>query len=209
MLTTSVEPVEAKPGETVTFKVTAKLDPGFHIYKYSKTNGPGPVSTSFDFFDTAGLKVEGDWVASREPEKHKDPNFAEVDVVEYHEDEVTWSIKVKIPDGTAPGKKTLRCQARYQVCDAKLCSIPGQWTLPEAVLTVLPGNGSGPKAAAAAKLSDSKACAASPAGTKSQTTRPRSRPRPTSPARRPRRPRRRRPSSRPRRKPPFLLPIPN
>ena len=31
------QPAEAKPGETVTFKVTAKLDPGNHIYKYSKS----------------------------------------------------------------------------------------------------------------------------------------------------------------------------
>jgi hypothetical protein len=83
-LSASVEPARAKPGAAVTFKVTAKLDPGYHIYKYSKTEGPGPVSTSFDFFDPAGLEIEGDWTASKEPEKHKDPNFADVDVVEYH-----------------------------------------------------------------------------------------------------------------------------
>jgi len=149
-LTTSVDPAEARPGETVTFKVTAKLDPGSHIYKYSKSTvrGAGPVNTTFDFFDTAGLKVEGDWTASKEPEKHKDPNFADVDFVEFHADEVTWSIKLKIPEGTAPGKKSLRCQAGYMVCDAKHCSIPGQWTLPDAVLTVLPADGPGAKAAA-------------------------------------------------------------
>jgi len=97
VLTTAVEPAEAKPGETVTFKVTAKLDPGSHIYKFSKTEGPGPVTTSFDFFDPAGLKLEGDWLASKEAEKHKDPNFADIDFVEYHEDEVTWSVKLKVP----------------------------------------------------------------------------------------------------------------
>jgi len=148
-LTTSVEPAEAKPGELVTFKVTAKLDPGYHIYKYSNVEGTGPVNTSFDFFDRAGLKVEGDWVASKEPEKHKDPNFADLDVVEYHEDEVAWSIKLRIPPATEPGKKSLRCQARYMVCDAKTCSIAGQWTLPEAVLTVVaaaPGAGAAPAA---------------------------------------------------------------
>ena len=109
-------PAEAKPGETVTFKVTAKLDPGFHIYNYSKSNEarPGPINTTFDFFDPAGLKIEGDWTASQEPEKHKDPNFADVDFVEYHENEVTWSIKLKVPEGTEPGKKVLRCQAGYR-----------------------------------------------------------------------------------------------
>src|SRR5262249_5141393 len=35
-LTASVEPSEAKPGDTVTFKVTAKLQPTYHIYTYSK-----------------------------------------------------------------------------------------------------------------------------------------------------------------------------
>jgi thiol:disulfide interchange protein len=157
VFTTSVEPAEAKPGDAVTFRVTAKLDPGFHVYKYSKTQGPGPINTTFDFFDPAGLKVEGDWVPSKEPEKFKDPNFAEVDFVEYHEDEVTWRITLKIPEGTEPGKKALRCQARYQVCDAKRCSIPGQWTLPDAVLTVVPADGKGePKVAAVTKPAEPK-----------------------------------------------------
>jgi thiol:disulfide interchange protein len=157
-LTTSVDPAEARPGETVTFKVTAKLDPGSHIYKYSKSteHGSGPINTTFDFFDTAGLKVEGDWTPSKEPEKHKDPNFADVDSVEYHENEVTWSVKLKVPENTAPGKKALRCQARYMVCDARHCSFPGQWTLPEAVLTVSPADGTGAKTAAAAKPAEPK-----------------------------------------------------
>ena len=152
VLTTAVEPAEARPGETVTYKVTAKLDPGSHIYNYSKTKkrDAGPVKTTFDFFDPGGLKIEGDWTPSREPEKHKDPNFSDVDSVEYHENEVTWSIKLKIPGDAAPGKKVLRCQAGYMVCDEKHCSIPGQWTLPEAVLTVLPADGKAPKAAAKA-----------------------------------------------------------
>ncbi len=76
--------------------------------------------------------------------------------MEYHENEVTWSIKLKIPADVAPGNKVLRCQAGYMVCDAKHCSIPGQWTLPEAELTVLPAEGKGPKAAAAAKQAEPK-----------------------------------------------------
>ncbi len=146
-LTASVEPAQAKPGDVVTFKVTAKLDEGFHIYKYSKEQGGGPVPTSFDFFDRAGLEPDGDWTPSREPEKHKDPNFPDVDSVEYYEEEVTWSIKVKVPPGTTPGKKTLRCQARYMICDAKTCSIPGRWTLPAVELTVTDGDSPKPAAA--------------------------------------------------------------
>ncbi len=159
ILTTSVEPAEASSGQTVTFKVTAKLNPGYHIYKNSKEQGPGPANTTFDFFDTASLKVEGDWVASKEPEKHKDANFSEVDFVEYHVGEITWSIKLEIPPGTEPGKKSLRCQARYMVCDAKSCSMLGQWTLPEAVLTVLAPAAQG----VAAALADKQAASPTPA----------------------------------------------
>jgi thiol:disulfide interchange protein len=164
VLTTAVEPTEAKPGDTVTFKVKAKLDPGTHIYSYSKTQGPGPIRTSFDFFDPAGLKMAGFWSPSKEPEKHKDPNFADLEAVEYHEDEVTWSIKLSVPADAEPGKKVLRCQARYMVCNEKNCSVPGQWTLPDAVLTVLPATERGNERAAApaAPVEQPKAVAADP-----------------------------------------------
>jgi thiol:disulfide interchange protein len=149
-ITTSVEPSRAKPGETVTFKVIAKIDPGFHIYK--DTDKPkqwrsGPVYTTFDFFDTAGLKIEGEWAASKEAIKHKEPVWDELPFVEYYEDEVTWSIKLKIFEGTEPGKKVLRCQVGYMICNDKSCSSPGQWTLPDAELTVLPAQGSASKPA--------------------------------------------------------------
>ena len=169
VLTAAVEPAEARAGDTVTFKVTAKLDPGYHIYKYSKTPvAGGPINTSFDFFDPADLKVEGDWTSSAAPEKHKDPNFPAIDAVEYHEDQVTWSITLKIPEGTAPGKKALLCQVGYMVCDAKNCSIPGRWTLPATTITVLPSDGKGPKAAVTAPDTQPKSLAPTPANEESK-----------------------------------------
>jgi thiol:disulfide interchange protein len=148
-MTGSVEPSEAKPGSTVKFKVTAKLEPGFHVYKYTKEADPRPSDTTFDFFDTAGLKIEGDWVPSRAPIKHKDPNFPQLEFVEYYEDEVSWTITLRVPPATEPGKKVLRCQPHYQVCDDKTCSIPGQWTLPDVELTVVAGDAAQPKPASA------------------------------------------------------------
>ena len=125
-LTTAVEPSEAKPGDTVTFKVTAKVGPSYHIYKYAKISRPpggGPSFTTFDFFDTAGLKIAGDWTASKEPSKHKDPNFPALAFVEYYEDEVTWSITLEVSTDSTPGQKTLRLQAGYMVCNEKSCSV--------------------------------------------------------------------------------------
>jgi RNA polymerase sigma factor (sigma-70 family) len=139
-LTTSVEPSRAKPGDTIMLKVTAKIDHGYHIYKYIKTSTKpveGPVYTSFDLFDTDGLEVQGDWSASKEPARCKEANWPDLPFVEYHEDEVTWSIKLKVPPDTPAGKKTLRVQVGYMICSDKTCSVPGRWTLPDAALKVL------------------------------------------------------------------------
>ncbi|HMB02425.1 MAG TPA: thioredoxin family protein [Isosphaeraceae bacterium] len=133
----SVKPAEARAGETVMYQVWARLDPGWHIYKYVAGH-PSLRDTTFDFFDTAGLKIAGDWTASKPATRKAEPAFDNM-VLEFYEDEVTWRISLLIPPGTEPGKKTLRCQAGYQLCDASSCKLPGKWTLPDVVLTVLPG----------------------------------------------------------------------
>jgi thiol:disulfide interchange protein DsbD len=136
-LTTSVEPADVKPGSVITFSVTAKLKPGYHIYSYAaKKVPPGePIKTTFDLFETSGLKPEGGWTASHEAEKHKDTNFPDIPFVEYYEDKVTWSIKLRVPDDSAPGAKLIRVQAEYMVCNDKSCAT-GRWTLPDATVTV-------------------------------------------------------------------------
>jgi len=147
-LTTAVEPAEARPGATVTLKVTAKLSPGWHIYTYAKTQvGTGPRNTRLDLFDPAGLTPSGEWSASKEPTRHKEPAFPDLDSVSYFADEVTWSLPLKVPADAPAGKKALRCQAGYQVCDDNSCSFPGQWTLPDAELTVSGSDAPAPAAA--------------------------------------------------------------
>src|SRR6185437_5123410 len=102
------------------------------IYTYAReVNEVGPRHTLFDLFDTAGLTAAGEWTASKEATTRKEPAFPELESVSFYEDEVTWSIPLKVPADAAPGKKTLRCQASYQVCNAQSCSFPGRWTLPD------------------------------------------------------------------------------
>jgi thiol:disulfide interchange protein DsbD len=161
-VTPSVKPAEARAGETVTYQVTAKLKPGWHIYKYdTKPDSGGPRNTTFDFFETAGLKLKGGWTPSRPPIRKPEPAFDNM-VLEFYEDEVSWSITLEVPAGTAPGEKTLRCQAGYQICDASSCKIPGRWTLPDVVLKVVAGG-----AAASTSAPAPVAAAVQPAGSDS------------------------------------------
>ena len=110
----------------MTYKVTAKLEPGLHIYAVAKPdeNREGPIPTTFDFFDTAGLKIAGSWKPDREPEARPEPAFNN-QIIEFFENEVTWSIPLAVPADATPGKRTLRCQAGYQICNDRSCFPPG------------------------------------------------------------------------------------
>lgn len=162
-LTPSVKPVEARAGEVVTYRVEARLEPGWHVYKYVK-GSTELRDTTFDAFGLDGLQAEGDWKASRDPVKKRDPAVGEV--LEFYENDVTWSLSLKIPAGTAAGKKKVRVQAHYQICDASSCKIPGQWTLADVEVTVLPGGapaaaiGTSPADAVVATTSEAPAQAA-------------------------------------------------
>jgi thiol:disulfide interchange protein DsbD len=142
-LSMTIEPAEGRPGDIVTLKITARLKPGWHIYTQAKAQeGEGPRKTVFDLFEQADLVTAGDWKPSRKPEAKAEPAFNN-QVFEFFEDEVTWSLPLKVPSGATPGKKVVRCQAAYQICNAQSCSFPGRWTLPEATLTVIAAEGSG------------------------------------------------------------------
>ncbi|WP_406695231.1 cytochrome c biogenesis protein CcdA [Singulisphaera sp. Ch08] len=150
VLSASVDPAEAKAGDVVTYTVTAKVAPGWHIYQY-KANPKGDPTrdTYFDFFDPAGLKPVGDWTAAKKPIRKAEPAFNN-EILEFYENEAKWSLKLQIPPGTAPGPKILRSQAIFQICDASSCKPPARSTLPDVSLTVLAGVGGGTNASAAA-----------------------------------------------------------
>ena len=65
--------------------------------------------------------------------------FKDLPFVEFFEDEVQFSIEMKVPPGTEPGKKSIQCQMGYQICNDKFCYQPGHWTLPAVEFTVLSG----------------------------------------------------------------------
>ncbi|WP_165244178.1 protein-disulfide reductase DsbD family protein [Paludisphaera soli] len=138
-VTAAIEPAEAAPGDVVQLRVRAKLKPGWHIYTYAAAQrDEGPRHTLFDPFDLGGLEKAGDWSASKEPEAKAEPAF-ENKTFEFFEDEVVWSLPLKVPADAAPGARAVRVQASYQICNAQSCSFPGRWTLPEATLTVTGG----------------------------------------------------------------------
>jgi thiol:disulfide interchange protein len=148
VVTSTVEPAEAKPGQTVQYKVTIKLDPGLHVYDVAKAgkNGEGSTPTSFDFFNTGTLKPSKTWKSSRPPVAKPEPAFGPNVIVEYFEDEASWTIDLQVPADAKPGKHALRCQVEYQVCNQNACFPPVKQTLDDVSFTVA---GEGPETKAA------------------------------------------------------------
>lgn len=146
--TTSVEPAEAKPGDTVNYNVSVKLAPTWHIYAYAESipEGVAAVPTRFDAFGLDGLEEAGDWAASREP--HEPEEVSGVLAYKYYEDEVTWTLPLKVPADARGGEHSVRTQIQFQICDPKSCKPPTRVTLPAAMLTVLasPGGAASPPA---------------------------------------------------------------
>ncbi len=138
-----LQPDSARAGETVTYRATLKLEPGWHVYNYARDPNAGgpPIKTTFDFYDPAGLEPVGSWTPSREPERKPEPAF-ENKIVEFFEDEVTFRLELRVPPGAEPGKRTLRCQAGFQICNAQSCKLPVRVPLPEVAVTIQPGGAS-------------------------------------------------------------------
>ncbi len=175
--TAKVVPARAKPGDKVKLQVTAKLDFNWHIFKYARTQAEdGPRLTTFDFYQTAGLKPLGDWTPSAEPIRKKEPAFPDIPFLEFHEDEITWTLDLQVPADADPGKRILKVQAGYQICSDQSCSFPGQWTVPPAELTVTQGRGLSPQAAAFYSLYTVGFQAPEAAKPKKKDSRPASRP---------------------------------
>ena len=138
--TVSLKPAEARPGDVVTYSVTAKVDQPWHIYNVAEMpRDDGPKATAFDLFEPEGLAPQGEWTASRKPIRKHEAAFETIDFLEYFEDEITWSLKLKVPEGAEPGKKAVRSQVLYMLCSPKGCTVPVYHSLPAATLTVKPG----------------------------------------------------------------------
>ncbi len=113
-VTISVEPAEAKVGETVTFTVKIDMPPGNHVYSMSPKFGGG---TKVKFTAEQGVKALGEFEADHPP---KSEFVKELDqTVEKYTKSVTWTRKYQVLEGTSPAHLT--GELIYQVCNAQTC----------------------------------------------------------------------------------------
>jgi thiol:disulfide interchange protein DsbD len=138
------ESLSAPPGATVTVKVTAKLEDGWHIYALTNPEG-GPTPTTIKL-NPPNPAIAGIRLLQPKPETKFDANFNMN--VEVFEREVAFLAAVEVAKEASPGDTEVSLLVRYQACTDKEC-LPRKTTLTSklkidpkaqaAVLNVPPG----------------------------------------------------------------------
>jgi thiol:disulfide interchange protein len=149
-----LEPQVAAPGDTVKLVLTANLQPSWHVYRLEEKD-PNKVSkpTLITLRKVAGWEYDSP-EASVEPTA-EESGLEEEPVLYYHEDTVTWTISISVPDDAKPGDYPIAGGIAFQACTANACDQPSAANF-EAAVTVgtqaTPGRV--PLAFAAAKYAD-------------------------------------------------------
>jgi thiol:disulfide interchange protein len=110
---------KAPAGSSVALKLTAKLEPGWHLYSLTTPAG-GPIPTTAKLNDSPS--VESFKLYQPTPERKFDSNF-NLDTETFQNEAVFWSIATLKKDAPA-GPVDLTAQVRYQSCDDKQCLPP-------------------------------------------------------------------------------------
>lgn len=121
--TVSAEGAKASPGSSVPARLTAKMEPGWHIYALTSPAG-GPTPTSIKLSETSaatGLKLY-----QPKPTVKFDPNFSMN--VEAFEGEVAFLTQIALAPNTPEGTAGIPLLVRYQACTDKEC-LPRKLTL--------------------------------------------------------------------------------
>ncbi len=125
-LRVSLAPTDPHPGEVVIATVTAKIDPGWHLYSLVPTPPPGPTPTSFSIRDEkivlAGAPSENT------PTVENNPNFGKQ--VAFHQNSATFTVPIRVPLADQAGKYPNALTMTYQTCNDSTCLPPKSVYLP-------------------------------------------------------------------------------
>jgi hypothetical protein len=137
-ITATFEPAEAKPGQTVTLKLTVELAPGHQTYptKQSDRNAAAMVNR-ITFPESAVLIFVGEVQDPDDPQIKSEPELG-IKEMKLYKGTIVYERKAVVSPKAEPGEQSAKLKFRITVCDAHSC-FPPKTVTPEAVVKVLPG----------------------------------------------------------------------
>jgi thiol:disulfide interchange protein len=115
----AAEPEKVPPGSQVVFRLTAKVDPGWHVYAPTTPPG-GPIITSIKLADSPALAEAK--LYEPKPERKLDKNF-NLDV-EVYDGAVDFLFVSEVKRDAPRGPVEVTAQVRYQACTDVECLNP-------------------------------------------------------------------------------------
>ena len=123
-----LEPARVPPGFRVLARLTASIQPGWHLYSLSV---PKPIiATSIEL--AASPAVESFKIFQPKPRTTFDQNFGLN--VEMYENEAVFLLEIRLAKNAQPGPTELAAQARFQTCNNKMCLPPRRLSAPASLL---------------------------------------------------------------------------
>jgi thiol:disulfide interchange protein len=123
---------KAAPGAIVPLRLTAKIDPGWHLYSLTPTADIIPTTVAI----AENPAVESVAAYQPKPEKRLEPVLGHE--VEAYFGEAVLLVQAQLKNDAPPGEVVLTAQVRYQTCNDKECLRPKKKTA-SFTLTVDPG----------------------------------------------------------------------
>ena len=110
----SAQIVPSNGGQHAELQITAKVQPGWHIYSITQKSG-GPKPTKINLVASDQYRLLGQFVAVPPATVHHYEFWPNLDVEE-HEDQVTWSAPVELLDSNGWRAVTIEGDVQGQVC---------------------------------------------------------------------------------------------
>jgi thiol:disulfide interchange protein len=118
-----IAPRTVPPGGVVEVSFTAEPTGGYHIYAYAERD-PQLISKP----TLIAWSTRPDWptspVAVSQPPVEHATGLPDEPVQKYHEQPVTWTVKLTVPADAAPGGYELQGILGYQTCTSTGCDLP-------------------------------------------------------------------------------------
>lgn len=110
----SAQIVPSNGGQHAELQITARVQPGWHIYSITQKSG-GPKPTKINLVDSDQYRLLGQFVAVPPATVHHYEFWPDLDVEE-HEDQVTWSAPVEVLGSDGWRGVTIEGDVQGQVC---------------------------------------------------------------------------------------------
>lgn len=105
--------------------VTAKIDPGFHLYAMDQgslpNGGGGPLPMEILLDDGQNIELLGDWQPLTPPETHIDEDAWPGLEMREHLGKATWAVPVQLPGNIDPASLVIDGKVVGQVCNPQTC----------------------------------------------------------------------------------------